>query len=719
MTYSTHHTFWKHLKTGFCTIVLLAAQGFSSLLLAQQTDSIALNGSWSFALDPVQGGEKSGWQKPWEKTENSAMGYGDGWDQVTVPHSFSVDERYEGYIGKVWYRKSFTYGGNASDKHLRLHFEGVFYQCRIWLNGQYVGAHEGGYTPFAFAVTDLIQEGENYLAVEVDNAWDYTTIPGARFGDEPKDLLYPWWEYGGITREVYLIETGKVFVDRQKIEAMPDLKSGKASVTVKTWLRNEADTPAKLTYNLSLNVDNKSVDIRQKTADQIFTLPPQKDTMLVREVILNAAEVRLWHFDHPHLYQLQTSFQNAEGNAMATYQVRFGIRKVEARQGKLFLNGEAVRIGGANRHADHPVYASLENDTVVQTDMTLMKKANMLFSRLTHTPSTQTLMDWCDENGYLVIGEAGNWQMSPQQMADPVMRAKFARQMTELIRRDWNHPSIIGWSVGNEYQAWTPKGDTWTKDMISMAKALDSTRLFTFASLGNGGSKQNLQMAHDSFRYCDLLMINLYSGPKGIEEITGNLHRKYPDKPVFISEFGLRADYKTEEERSAYFQEVVESIRPKDYIVGVSWWSFNDYRSRFPNTNVNGYREWGLVDPHRKERPLYFAVREALSPITVSARTEGKESWITSVSLTARDDFPRYTLQQYHLCYQLLNKQGKVLDEQDQKIETLKPGQTATFIFKSKKTQTGAAQVRLEVRRPTGFSTIVHMIDLGKQVEKQ
>ncbi len=718
MTYYTYPLFWKYLKTGFCAIILLAAQGYSSLLLAQQTDSVSLSGSWSFALDPVQGGEKLGWQKPWEKTENSAMGYGDGWDQVTVPHSFSIDERYEGYIGTAWYRKTFDYKGNAADKHLRLHFEGVFYQCRIWLNGQYVGTHEGGYTPFAFAVTDLIKEGENYLVIEVDNAWDYTTIPGARFGDEPKDLLYPWWEYGGITREVYLLETGKVFVDAQKIEAQPDLKSGKASVTVKTWLRNAGDIPASLTYTLALLIDNESVDIQQKIADKVLTLRPQTDTMLVREVILNAAQVRLWHFDHPHLYQLQTSFQS-QGQLAATYQARFGIRTIEARQGKLFLNGEPVRIGGVNRHADHPVYASLENDTVVQTDMTLIKKGNMLFSRLTHTPSTSALMDWCDENGYLVIGEAGNWQMSPQQMADPVMRAKFARQMTELIRRDWNHPSIIGWSVGNEYQAWTPEGDAWTKDMIHTAKALDTTRLFTFASLGNGGSPQNLQTTHDSFRYCDLLMINLYSGPKGIEEITGNLHQKYPDKPVFISEFGLRADYRTEEERIAYFKEVMESIRPVDYIVGVSWWSFNDYRSRFPNTNVNGYREWGLVDPHRKERSLYFAVREALSPVTISARAAGKEHGSTSVTLTARNDFPRYTLQHYRLRYQLLSKQGKVLDEQDQKIETLKPGQKAAFTFKSTKTQAEATQIRLEVYRPTGFSVAVYTIDLDERVEKQ
>lgn len=663
---------------------------FSNFTQAQQ---ISLHGNWNFALDPTKSGEKLDWHLPWKPIENNSMGYSVGWDIAEVPHCFSIDERYEGYIGTVWYRKMFEYKGDISQKHLRLHFDAVFYQCRIWLNGKYVGRHEGGYTPFEFDITGYVEEGNNYLAIEVDNAWDYTTIPGARLGNEPKHLLYPWWEYGGITRAVYLIETGKVFVAKQKIEAEPDLKSGIATVKVKTWIRNTGTSPVPLNVALALQAGEEKIKLDKKNREpsKSITVKPYSVETVTQTVILSSAQVKLWHFDHPHLYSLQTTLSGTPVGASHTFEERFGIRKIEAKEGKLFLNGEPIRVGGANRHSDHPAYASMDNEAVTNIDMPLIKEANMAFSRLNHTPTNKAFMDWCDENGYLVIAEPGNWQISPQQMADPVMRAKFIQQMTELIERDWNRPSVIGWSMGNEYASWTPEGDAWTGDMATIAKQLDSTRLLTFVAIGHGGSEENLATPHDSFRYCDLLCINLYGGGTGLETGVENLHKKYPDKPVFISEFGLRADEKTEEERIAYFKDYLDLVRKKAYVVGTSWWAFNDYRSRFPNTNQNGYREWGLVDPQRNPRKLYEVVKEEYAPATLAFDRDH-----TKVIIQARADYPSYTLKGYTLVYS-----NTANEEQKIPLKTLKPGESQEIEIPQ-----SAQNITVKLISPTGFTVI-------------
>lgn len=676
--------FWifKYLITG-CFLFLL-----SSFTHAQQ---ISLHGNWNFALDPTKSGEKLDWYMPWQPIENSPQGYSVGWDIVQVPHCFSIDQRYEGYVGTVWYRKMFEYKGDISQKHLRLHFDAIFYQCRIWLNGKYVGIHEGGYTPFEFDITEFLQEGNNFLAVEVDNAWGHTTIPGARLGNEPKHLVYPWWEYGGITRDVYLVETGKVFVAKQKIEAEPDLKSGSATVKVKTWIRNTETSPVSLNVGLALRSGEEKITLNKKNKEQSksITIKPYSEETVTQTITLSSDQVKLWHFDHPNLYSLQTALSGSSD----TFEERFGIRKIETKEGKLFLNGESIRVGGANRHSDHPEYASMDNEAVASIDMPLIKEASMVFSRLNHTPTNKAFMDWCDEKGYLIIAEPGNWQISPQQMADPVMRAKFVQQMTELIERDWNRPSVIGWSMGNEYASWTAEGDAWTGDMAATAKQLDSTRLLTFVSIGHGGSEENLATPHDSFRYCDLLCINFYGGGAGLEQGLENLHKKYPDKPVFISEFGLRADEKTEEERIAYFKDYLDLVRKKEYVVGTSWWAFNDYRSRFPNTNPNGYREWGLVDPDRNPRKLYEVVREEYASATLKF---DKSTDKMKIIVQARTDYPAYTLSGYTLEYN--NEKNEA---QKMPLNTLKPGESQTIEITQSTLPT-----TIKLISPTGFTVL-------------
>ncbi|MCG8384319.1 MAG: glycosyl hydrolase [Cytophagales bacterium] len=659
----------KKAKSRHVDIVLLTLSCICLILsitnaqVFQNRDIISLNGQWNFALDPGNKGEAIDWHEPWQPIENSETGLQKEWDTVTVPHCFSVDKRYEGFIGKVWYKRVFQYTGDLTQKHLRLRFEAIFYQCDAWLNGQYLGTHEGGYTPFEYDISEWVKPGEdNFLSIRVNNSWDRTTLPGAREGKEPKYQVYPWLEYGGITRDVGLLETHKIYIEKQKIEATPNLNDGTAKVRVVTWVNNEYHQPVTFQLNTSFSHNDQVLPVEPTNRyDSPVNLAAESTTQVVQTFDFQPSQVALWHFADPNLYIMQTTLL-IDGEEKDLYRERFGIRKVDIQGSKLLLNGDPTRLGGANRHSDHPVFASMDNPVVAEQDLTLFKEGNMELTRLQHIPPSKAFMDWCDENGMLIIAEAGNWQIPPQAMADPVVRAKYQQQAREIIERDWNRPSIIGYSVGNEYHSWTEAGDAWTKRMIAFTKALDSTRFCTFAALGRATHVDELSKAHDSFRYCDLLSFNFYGNGSRMLEAAERLHQKYPDKPIMITEYGKRADQLSEEKRIEYFKEYIDAARQKDYIVGASWWSFNDYRSKFYHTNTSGFRPWGIVDEHRTPRKLYWSVQEELAPFSLEVK--GRK-----VTIKAKGDFPSYTLEGYQIKF----SNGKKI-----KLNTLAPGQMQT-----------------------------------------
>jgi len=606
---------------------------------------VSLNGKWSFGLDPMGVGEQSGWHKPWELSKDKSVLLPTSWDQVTVPHCWNVDVRYN-FTGKAWYRKGFELPKNIANKLVLLKFEAVFYKCRIFLNGELVGMHEGGYTPFAIDVSHKANfSGVNFLSVEVDNSWNYLTVPGARLGNQPNDQLYPWYEYGGITRDVAVEVVPKVRVAKQKIETAPDLQKGGSKVKIISWIANKTwrDTTLVVQPSIAYRTSaNGSKPILPITAARTITIKAWSEQKIVQDIFLNAASTRLWDFDNPNLYDVTTSLL-ANKDTLHSYSAYFGIREFKQVGTKLLLNGQPIRVAGANRQVDHPVHGATEPASLAQLDMGLQRNGNMVMSRLCHTPTSKHFFKWADENGYLLIPEIPNWGVSPVLMNNEHLRATFYAQMKEMVEAYWNSPSVIAWSVGNEYPSWTPEGDEWTRVQIEKYKNLDSTRLCTFASLGGAASPQNLLPPYDSYRHCDFLCTNIYTNPKEFEKLLQNIHQKYPDKPVYVSEFGMRSDWvKNEQERIDNLKDVIAVLKQNPYVVGCSYWSFNDYLSRFAFTKANGYREWGIVDPQRKPRALYKAFQTELSPVLV---TQNKHQ----ITIQAKADFPSYTLINYQL----------------------------------------------------------------------
>lgn len=660
---------------------LISITAFGQYTL-RQPDAIPLHGQWSFAMDTREVGSAKGWFKD---SYNA-----NGWDKVTVPHCFSVDPRYQFYTGTVWYRKPFSWQPQAG-KRVILHFDAAYYTSDVWLNNQKVGTHEGGYTPFHFDITDFLKSGDNVLAISINNdTWQTGSIPGAKDNGNANDPFPGWINYGGLIRPVYLTTESEVYLENLKVEATPDLAKGTANVRLKVRVRNASKqvvTP-KLTTVVSL--ENQPLKLVWKTTSP--SVAAGQTAVLEAETSLKSSEVKLWNLDEPTLYQLQAAIN---GDTLST---NFGIRKMEVQNAQLLLNGQPIRLAGGNRVVDYPGLGSLEPDWLVEKDFKLMKEAGMEFHRLTHYTPSETFYDLADRYGMLIITEPGNWQLTPTQMDNDTIRRKFQQQFREMMERDWNHPSVIAYSVGNEYLSETPSGQRWTKDMMMYGRSLDPTRLYTFASM-----RLNILPAKpedEATQYCDFVSTNTYGNhAKAFDHI----HALYPDKPILISEWGTRADNATGEAgQVAHLESVMTEIRKRPYIVGASWWSYNDYQSRHVGTNPNGYRPWGLVGPERTQRPLYAAHRREMSPVTlekVSYQAGGQGQHQLVIRVKARNDFPAYAIKKYVL----------KTNEKTMVIPDLQPGQSMEVKVPVRGFE---KNVTLEVMKPTGFSVITETFEL-------
>lgn len=539
------------------------------------SENFSLNGTWQFTVDSLLSGQAE-WTKP---TYNSAQ-----WDQLPVPGNWDTENDYANFKGTGYYRKVFTLPAAWKGSQLRLCFGAVYQTCAVWLNGQYLGKHVGGYTPFEFDVTDIIQSGQdNTVAISANNAYGH----GA------------WWHWGGISREVKLVRNHEQRIVWQQIVAEPDLATGRAAVTASLKIANQSDS------EFSGVLISKIQECRDCTpVETEITVPARGEITTNLSIALEANEVRLWDFDNPYLYHLQTSLKaKQDGRSRHTVSDRFGIRKIEARGGELLLNGEAVHLNGFNRVADHRAYGQTEPDHVVKFDIDAMKAMGCNFTRIMHYPQATNLLDYCDEVGMLLIEEIPVWgKGNPELVSDNPLTKQWLR---EMIERDYNHPSIVGWSVANEIadadlegRQMSPNVYNYVKTMIDYVQSLDSSRLKTYVSFTVGNAKK---LGDDPADLCDIVCFNSYGDAAGMAR---KCHALWPDKPLFVSEIG-KSQIGLHPDTARLAESLITAIKnleELDYVVGSSLWTYNDYRSVYEGTPPSQNRAWGVYNVWRQPK---------------------------------------------------------------------------------------------------------------------
>ena len=692
------------------------------------TNLLPLTGEWAFAIDAADIGMDEGWAGPnFVDSE---------WTTVTVPHTWGVMPEYADYEGVAWYRRAFTIPTGTTNALLRLGFDAVFYRANVWLNGEYLGTHEGGYTPFEFDVSALVRlDAANVLAVRVDNRRSVNRIPATLRGT----WSFDWWNWGGIVRGVSLKITNRTYIAKQHVTAIPHLtgtnQAETATVAVTVSIRNLSDETVEGTLVGDVLDDKSGQSVLKSQIIRSVSLIPGETSEV--ELAVEVSEPKLWHFDHPNMYRWLTVLQDAAGKSLHVNEVTFGIRLIELKDARFYLNGESMRFVGLTRHADSPQHGLAETVTFMAQDYDDLKILNVVFSRPVHYPQHEFILDYCDRNGILLIPEVPAWQLTRSQMRSPEMRALEQQQLREMIDSSYNHPSIWAWSIGNEYESGTLEGHAFTRDMIAYVKTLDPSRPVGFASH---------QLAEhpmlDATTYADFVMMNQYFGTwharkTDLSQALDAIHSAWPDKVVMISEYGFEPHWNTlmgwpsetldqteyyilpeqipsgssaaDALRQQVIREQMAVFRSKPFVAAAIFWTYQDYRT--PSGFV-----MGVVDEERNRRDSWYLLKEEHSPILIESLSmlpSANGQLGAEIELRSRgaDDMPSYILREYSLHWCVTSPNGEqVLAEDWLNLPTLDPGAkwSSSIMWTDPRTE---YVLTVRVVRPTGFEAIKRVYD--------
>ncbi|CCH52220.1 beta-galactosidase [Fibrisoma limi BUZ 3] len=609
------------------TILILL---LSSVASAQTT---SLNGTWAFRTDPNGRGESAGWFR----ADYAPM----EWDSLPVPGNWDLRNEYAHYAGKGWYRRTLTIPASLKGKTMRLCFEAVYHDSKVWLNGQLLGTNNSGYLPFEFDVTSLLNYGgPNTIVVCADNTFRRGAI----------------WNWGGIRRPVRLEATEAVRIVRQHITPTVDLSKRTAAVSVKVLLQNHGTTPESVQGEVTLSAPNGY----QKNLPFTATVPPKQTQEVVVSTNVSSKQVHLWHFDDPFLYSSAVTIRTDKPVVD-----RFGLRKIEVdnKNCAFKLNGEAIRPMGFNLVPDDRTTGNTLPLWRIKEDIDKLKELGTNLARLTHLPLPKEALDYLDERGIMTFAEIPLWGFD--QLADKD-KPTATEWLERMIARDFNHPAIIGWSVGNEIGDY-PGTMAYVESAIQLAHKLDPNRLAVMVS-------HTAQRKPDAIQFSDLGLINKYG--KNLGQLADQIHAQHPDKVLFYTEYGygqLQENLDADVDAKA----MVDSIRNRPYLIGGSLWTFNDYRSSFIGTKeFTENRPWGVVDVFRQPKKAWHSFRRETAPIrSLTVSNVSRNS--ATVVLTPRRvlDLPAYTLNGYRLVWKALDRNGRFVQGGFSNLPTINPGE--------------------------------------------
>jgi beta-glucuronidase len=566
-----------------------------------------LNGNWQTIVDPFDAGyfnyrmqpDPNGFfrnQKPRNPSERVEYDF-DRSPRLRVPGDWN-SQRTDLllYEGTVWYRRRFDYA-LRSNRRLFVQFGGANYEARVWLNGVQLGSHEGGFTPFAFEITKLVRKGSNDLIVKVDNR---------RRADGVPTLNFDWWNYGGLTRDVILIEEPQVFVREYSLQI--DRRNERCACG---WVQLEG----------SENIDAAYVEVRIPRTRQTQTVIT--DTNGRAQLSLDASKLTRWTPENPALYDVEIITLGD------TIRDRIGFRTIAVRGSKILLNGRPIFLRGISIHEESPFAARRAvNAADARELLKWVKQLNGNFARLAHYPHNEAMVRAADELGILIWAEIPvYWTI---QWTNPATFANARQQLAGMIERDRNRASIVFWSVANE----TPRDSAreggprlkFLRGLVDDARRLDSTRLITAALEHRYVNDTTIMIDDPLGAYLDVLgnneYLGWYDGP--IEKADRINWRTAFDKPLVMSEFGGDARYGlhgpankiwTEEYQEALYVHQIAMLERIPFLSGMSPWILKDFRSpRRPLPGIQDYfNRKGLVSERRERKKAFEVLRRFYS----------------------------------------------------------------------------------------------------------
>ncbi len=428
---------------------------------------LAADAGWKFLLGDPSGAE--------------APSFADtSWRTVDLPHDWSIESKpdkdnpsgsgggfFPGGIG--WYRRTFNAPASWKGKRVSVEFDGVYRDATVYLNGHKLGTHPYGYTAFTFDLSqDLNYAGANVLAVRVDNS----AQPNSR-----------WYSGSGIYRHVRVVVTEPAHVAHWGVFiTTPEATSSSAKVSIRTRVANESRDAEDVTVETTLldKAGNKAGSAQSK-----LSIAAGKDDEAAQEIAV--ANPALWSLESPTLYRAISTIRK-DGKAIDQVTTTFGIRTLSwSAENGLLLNGKAIKLTGGSVHHDNGPLGAAAFDRAEERRVELLKAAGMNAVRTAHNPPSSAFLDACDRLGLLVLDEPFDvWQAHKVKFDyGSDFNNWWKQDVSSMVLRDRNHPSIVIWGIGNEIpELEVDRGAALGKQLADQVRALDSTRPLTLAFPG-------------------------------------------------------------------------------------------------------------------------------------------------------------------------------------------------------------------------------------------
>lgn len=558
----------------------------------------SLNGMWRYIVDVQERGfyDYRMNETPWgffldahQKSPMDLVEYNfDTSSQMHIPGDWNTQsERLFFYEGTVWFRRTFDYVPKEGKRAI-LYFGAVNYEAIVYVNGKKMGRHIGGFTSFNFDVTDALKEGKNNVIVKVDNKRHKEDIP---------TNIYDWWNYGGITRDVMLLEVNETYIEDYSLEL--DKNDWQH---LKGWVKlNKREAGVEVT----VSIPELKVEKRVKTnADGEAELSIK-------------AKPSLWSPENPKLYDIRIE----KGEEKIRDEI--GFRCIETDGKKIKLNGKQIFLKGVSMHEEAPFSGGRANNaSQAHTMLSWAKEMGCNYVRMAHYPHNEHAVREAERMGVMVWSEIPVYWTIDWKNEETYANAQ--RQLHDMITRDKNRAAVVIWSIANE----TPHSDArdeFLSKLATYAKGMDGTRLISMAMEVTSASNYHNRLSDNMNKYVDVVSFNQYVGWYRDVNDASKMTWEIPyNKPVIISEFGggaLAGWHADKETRfSEEFQEnmYVENLKMLDKIDGLSGmspWILVDFRSpaRYLPDVQDFYNRKGLISNEGQKKLAYYIMKKYYS----------------------------------------------------------------------------------------------------------
>lgn len=563
----------------------------------------SLDGAWNAIVDPYENGYYNYRMQPmatgstffadlhFYADQTKLIEYDfDASGTLQVPGDWNTQrEKLYYYEGTVWYRRLFEAAPKPGYRYF-IHFDGANYETIAGLNGKVIGKHVGGFTAFDFEVTDQLKAGQNSLVVKVDNK---------RHADGVPTINTDWWNYGGITRSVHLVEVPATFIRDYCVRLSADRKA------IEGWVLLDG---AARQQSVRVEIPELKVSATARSggdgrASFIVPLPARSG-------------LRLWCPEDPKLYDVTVS---SGPDRVAD---RIGLRTVTTRGSKILLNGKEIFLKGISIHDERPGAAAGRAFSAEHARTTLgwAREMGCNFVRLAHYPHNEQIVRMADEMGILVWSEIPVYWTIDWDSAETYANAE--NQLCEMIARDHNRAAVIIWSVANETPR-SPQRLAFLTKLIDKTRALDPTRLVSAAMEKDETAPNQLTLVDELMYKTDLLSFNQYVGwYDGNVEKCDRVQWTFPvEKPVILSELGGGAKYGrhgkpderfTEEYLVRLYEANIRMMKNIPGLAGCTPWILKDFRS--PRRALDGiqddFNRKGLVSEKGEKKDAFYTLQK-------------------------------------------------------------------------------------------------------------